>query len=113
MSANAQDKLPDAPIEIPEEAKGKICDVVLKKAEQESTATDISEYVGTVVRFDDKVVVLKNASRQVRIHRGLPILLNAIPYVNRLFKNTAIVSEKIQGEQTIPRSEIRSIKIAK
>ncbi len=72
LSANAQDKLPDAPIEIPEEAKGKICDLVLKKAEQESTATDISEYVGTVVRFDDKVVVLKNASRQVRIHRGLP-----------------------------------------
>jgi hypothetical protein len=81
-------------------------------SDDKSTVQDREQIAGKIVRFDNKAIVLVDASRKVRVQRGLPIL-NRIPYINRMFKNTAIVDERLQGELAIDRSEIRSIKIVK
>ncbi len=97
-----------AQIEIPNDAIDQSCEIVLKKSRSKSSETD----AGKIVRYDDAKRILVDATRTVRVEKSIPIL-GAIPYLNRLFRNTGIMIEKVPGELTIDRSEIRSIKFDK
>ena len=113
LSTSAQEGKAVAKNEIPNDAIGQVCEIVRKDADRSSNETEVGtisgKITGKVVRFDNDIVVLVDASRTGRIERGVPIL-SSIPYLKRMFKNTAIVEEKVPGELTVYRREIRSIK---
>ena len=105
---HAQDGKVVSQIEIPNDAIDQVCEIVLKSSKSASTETD----AGKILRFDNSKVVLVDATRTVRVEKSVPIL-GAIPYLGRMFRNTGIGVEKLPGELTINRSEIRSIKFEK
>ncbi len=105
---HADDERVVSQIAIPNDAIDQVCEIVLKNAKSASIETD----AGKIVRFDNSKVVLADATRTVRVEKSVPIL-GAIPYLGRMFRNTGIGVEKIPGELTINRSEIRSIKFDK
>ena len=108
ISTNAQDGNIESQIEIPNDAIDQVCEIVRKRSKSTSTETD----AGKIVSFDDKTVVLVDATRTVRVEKSVPVL-GGIPYIGRMFRNIGIGVEKISGELTINRSEIRSIKFEK
>lgn len=108
ISTSAQDNLAKSTILISNDAVNQNCEIVLEKsksAPQETTS-------GKIVRFDDKTVVLNEATRTLRVENKVPIL-GSIPYVGRMFQNTGMAIEKVPGELVIDRTRIRSIKFAK
>ena len=105
---HAQDGKVVSKIEIPNDAIDQVCEILLKNSKSARTETD----AGKIVRYDDTKVVLVDATRTVRVEKSVPIL-GAIPYLGRMFRNTGIGVEKLPGELTINRSEIRSIKFEK
>ena len=108
QSTQAQEGKVVSNIEIPGNAVNQSCEIVLKNPKSKSTETD----AGKIVRFDDARVVLVDATRTLRVEKGIPILGN-VPYLGRLFRNTGISIENVPGELTIDRNEIGNIKFAK
>lgn len=108
IPTHAQDGKVVSQIEIPNDAIDQVCEIVLKSSKSASVETD----TGKIVRFDDSKVVLVDVTRTVRVERSVPFL-GAIPYLGRVFRNTAIGVEKLPDELTINRNEIRSIKFEK
>jgi hypothetical protein len=108
IPSHAQDGKVASQIEIPTDAIDQVCKIVLKSSKSASTETD----AGKILRFDDSKVVLVDATRTVRVDKSVPFL-GAIPYLSRMFRNIGIGVEKLPGELTINRSEIRSIKFEK
>lgn len=68
-----------------------------------------AEYVGTIDAIDADNIVLKDASlvTRAKVMRGTPIV-NRVPYVSRLFKNTSVGQEthSLPHGVTVPRSKV-------
>lgn len=95
-------------IEIPKDAIGKDCEIIIKSASSRSIETD----AGKIVRFDEKFVVLTHATRTVRVEKKVPVL-GQIPYLGGLFRNVGIGTKKVPGELSIQRRNIESFKLKK
>lgn len=89
------------------EAVGQTCEIVLKRKERPASAP-AETCMGEMIRFDDKSVVLVNATRTARVYRSVPVL-SSIPYVKRWFRNTGTGVETITGELEVRRADIESI----
>lgn len=88
-------------IEIPNDAIGQVCEIVLKNSKSGSTETD----AGKIARLDDTQIVLVDATRTVRVEKCMPIL-GTIPYLGRMFRTAGIGVEKLPAELTINESNL-------
>lgn len=57
-------------------------------------ANNRSEIVGTVLKASPHGIALMNCENHGRTERGVPVL-NKVPYVSRLFKNTGVGVERV------------------
>ncbi len=53
-----------------------------------------SEIVGTVLKASPQGIALMNCENHGRTERGVPVL-NKVPYISRLFKNTGVGVERV------------------
>lgn len=106
MSALAQESNVESKLQLSSEIVGQVCEIVLISDNPNMAQT----YIGKVEELDDKQVVLNDVRRQVRVERGVPVF-GKIPYLNRLFKNVGIGTEKVPGKLTLKRGDIHSIKL--
>ena len=108
LSANAQEVKNTSSVDIPKDAIDHKCELTLNSGAAGSTITD----AGRIVRFDGQSVVLVDVTRTVRVDKSVPILSD-IPYLGRMFSNVGVGVEKVPGELSIDRREIKSVKVTK
>lgn len=102
----AQEDKVESKLQLSDDIVDQVCEIVLISDKPNMTQT----YVGKVVELDDEQVVVTDVRRHVRVERGVPIF-GKIPYLNRLFKNVGIGTEKVPGKLTIKRGDIHSVKL--
>lgn len=102
----AQESKVESKLPLSDDIVDQVCEIVLISDKPNMTQT----YVGKVVELDDEQVVVTDVRRHVRVERGVPIF-GKIPYLNRLFKNVGIGTEKVPGKLTIKRGDIHSVKL--
>ena len=61
---------------------------------RKQVANDRSEIVGTVLKASPQGIALMNCENHGRAERSVPVL-NKVPYVSRLFKNTGVGVERV------------------
>ena len=95
-----------APVVVPQGAVGKNCILRMRSP----VATTIQESSGKIVAYDDKSIVLSDATRTVQAETSIPVI-GKIPLLAKSFKNVGIGSESVTGYLRVPLSEVEDFKI--
>ena len=78
--------------------------VVTLKSENESSGV---KYTGVVKDADDETITMTNPQVEASSESSIPVL-EKIPYVERLFKNTGVAREALVGDLRIRRQNVLS-----
>jgi hypothetical protein len=75
--------------------------------------SNLTSYVGKIVRVDGDSVELTDVDREGRTHRKVvPLLADLpIPAFRRMFTNTGVGVEILEGNKTLSRSEITAMEL--
>jgi hypothetical protein len=107
VPAMAQSTRGDAVVVFPADGIGKTCEIVLKSKEPGCVVT----YAAEIARRDHDFIVLRNGTRTASVDKTVPFL-GHLPLVGRLFRYTAVGTEKVSGELKVPRAEVARVEIA-
>lgn len=107
LSSMAQSSGDGSEIAYPVDGMGKKYEIVLKAKEPGHAVTD----AGELARLDNEFIVLRNGTRTTWVDTTVPFL-GHLPLVGRLFRYTAVKTEKVSGGLKVRRGEVARVEIA-